>query len=197
MRVSQNLFAGPFLREFAKDHKVIGAVAPSSSFLAREMVRGLRLESRKVIVEFGPGTGAFTREIVRRARPDSRFVAIEVNEKMARSFRAEFPGVTLVHDSAERLPKILNDIGETSADCIVSGLPWAFFSADQQDRILDTACDCLAEGGTFATFCYLHGMLLPQGQRFKRALHSRFRSVSKSNLEFRNLPPAFVYWCAK
>jgi len=186
-----------FLSEFARDHKVIGAVAPSSPFLVKELLAGLDLESKKVIVEYGPGTGSITKEVLPRVAPGARYAAIELNEKMARSFRASFPGVELFEGSAETLPEVLGAMGEPHADCIISGLPWTFFSDELQDRILDTTCAGLKDGGTFTAFSYLHGLLLPQGQRFRKQLDSRFRNVSRSSLEFRNLPPAFVYWCTK
>jgi phospholipid N-methyltransferase len=186
-----------FLSEFARDHKVIGAVAPSSPFLAKELCAGLDIESKRVIVEYGPGTGSLTREILPKIAPGARYAAIELNGKMAQSFRASFPSVELFEGSAETLPEVLRQMGEPHADCIISGLPWTFFPDELQDRILDTTCACLKEGGTFTAFSYLHGLLLPQGQRFRKQLDSRFSKVSRSSLELRNLPPAFVYWCTK
>jgi phosphatidylethanolamine/phosphatidyl-N-methylethanolamine N-methyltransferase len=186
-----------FLREFAKDRRVIGAVAPSSVFLARAIVQGMGIESSKVVLEYGPGTGSFTREILARLGPHSKFVAIEINPTMARLFRSRFPKVHLVHGSAETLPEVLREIGEAKVDCVVSGLPWAAFSADMQDRLLAATHECLREGGKFVTFAYVHGLLLPQGKRLRRVLCERFRRVSRSPVELRNVPPAFVYRCIK
>ena len=49
-----------------RDPRLVGAVAPSSRFLARKMLEGLDLKSGMRIVEFGPGTGSFTGELFHR-----------------------------------------------------------------------------------------------------------------------------------
>jgi phospholipid N-methyltransferase len=80
---------------FATKPFVIGAVAPSSRFVAQEMTRGIGLERAATVLEFGPGTGAFTGLIKRTIRPDARYLAIELNEHMAARFRAMHPDLTL------------------------------------------------------------------------------------------------------
>src|SRR5262249_46022819 len=66
-----------FLREFMSKPATIGAVAPSSSFLAQEIVEDLQLSEAEAVIEYGPGTGVFTRNILREMKPTARFVAIE------------------------------------------------------------------------------------------------------------------------
>jgi phospholipid N-methyltransferase len=188
---------GAFLREFARAHNAIGAVAPSSRLLAKEMLEGMQIASSSVVVEYGPGTGSFTGAIVTQLGSHTKFVAIERNATMAELFRSRFPEVRLVEDSVETLPAVLSELGESQVDSVISGLPWAAFSSDLQDRLLTVTHNCLREGGRFATFAYVHGLLLPQGQRFRRLLMERFRSVSRSRVVVRNLPPAFVYRCIK
>jgi phospholipid N-methyltransferase len=186
-----------FLQEFARSHHSIGAVAPSSRFLATEMLQGMALGAGKVVVEYGPGTGSFTSEIVSQLASGAKFVAIERNAAMAELFRSRFPEVRLVEDSVETLPDVLSELGESGVDCVISGLPWAAFTTDLQDRLLTVTHNCLREGGRFATFAYVHGLLLPQGRRFRRLLIQKFSSVSRSRVVLRNLPPAFVYRCTK
>lgn len=186
-----------FLGEFLRSPGTVGAVAPSSPALAREMVRQAGVDSARVLVEFGPGTGAFTREIVAHARPGSAFLAIERNPSLARLLQEELPEVRVHHDSAENLGALLREAGLSRADCILSGLPWAAFSEELQDRLLAETLDCLAPGGRFVTFAYLQGLLLPAGRRFARKIRGRFASVTRSPIVWRNLPPAFVYRCVK
>ncbi len=186
-----------FLREFLRNPGSVGAVAPSSPSLAREMVRQAGVRQARTIVEFGPGTGAFTREIVEQAAPEARFLAIERNPALARILQQELPSVQVYHDSVENLGAILHREGIDRVDCILSGLPWAAFSEDLQDRLLEEACKNLTSDGCFVTFAYLQGLLLPAGRRFARKIRRKFGHVEKSSVVWRNLPPAFVYRCQR
>ena len=82
-------------------------------------------------------------------------------------------------------------------DLVVSGLPWAVFSDSEQTELLDTTIELMADGGHFATFAYLQGLLLPAGRRFRHKLDARFREVQTSQTVWRNVPPAVVYCCQR
>ena len=186
-----------FLREFVRNPKRIGAVAPSSAGLSREIVSDVGLSFASVVVEYGPGTGAFTSEILARIGPEARLVAIESNRQFAAAFRRRFPEVLLVEDSVENAPDILRSCGLGEADCVISGLPWAAFDPQLQDRLLAATLSVLPKGGRFATFAYLQGLLLRSGKRFRAKLNDCFAEVRQSPIVWRNLPPAFVYRCTR
>ncbi len=185
------------LREFFRAPKTTGAIASSSRALARTIVGDIGLADAGVIVEYGPGTGVFTREILARKRPGAAYLAIEANPRLAERFAAAFPEANLLAGSAERVGEGLADIGAEAADCIVSGLPWAAFDADIQDRLLNATLEALRPGGRFATFAYLQGLLLASGKRFRRRLDAAFAHVARSRTVWWNLPPAFVYRCTR
>lgn len=84
-----------------------------------------------------------------------------------------------------------------SVDCIVSGLPWAAFSASMQTKFLDETMRVLKPGGKFVTFAYVHGLWLTRGRRFAGLLPKYFSSVSNSPIVWLNVPPAFVYRCRR
>lgn len=186
-----------FLGEFLRHPTTTGAVAPSSSFLARTMVGWITLPEAKTVLEYGPGTGVFTEYILRRLPPDSRFAAIELNRRLATSFRRRHPQVVLVEDSVANVAAVCQKLGMTSVDCIVCGLPWASFPEVLQTRILDQMMTVMSPRGQFVTFAYLQGLLLPAGRRFARLLPTYFRQVSRSQTVWLNLPPAFVYQCQR
>lgn len=188
---------GRFLLEFVRNPGVIGSVAPSSGVLARRIVSEAGVSSASAVVEYGPGTGVFTAEILSRKKPDAHYVAIESNGAMAGAFKRRFPDRALHEDTVENAPGILSAAGIAHADSIVSGLPWAAFEGDLQDRLLRSTVSILRDGGRFATFAYLQSLLLPSGRRFKKALNWHFSSVETSPVVWRNLPPAFVYRCVK
>ena len=186
-----------FLREFIRRPTHIGAIAPSSRWLARRLVPSATLRSADTVVELGPGTGAFTRAIQDTIVPSTTFFALEINQQFATNLRRRFPDLTVHHDSAEKLPKYLAQHGKSEVDCILSGLPWASLSMEVQEGSMTAVAESLRPGGTFATFAYVHAVYLPKARRFRRRLESLFTTVETSPVVWLNLPPAFVYRCTK
>ncbi len=82
-----------FLGEFISKPTLIGAVTPSSSFLARTMVEDLDLDRAGAVLEYGPGTGVFTEYILREMRQGAKFAAIELNPQFAAMFKTRHPAV--------------------------------------------------------------------------------------------------------
>src|SRR5262249_47012579 len=186
-----------FIREFISKPVTTGAVAPSSSFLARTIVDGVGLAQAEAVLEYGPGTGAFTGHILRELRPEARFLAIELNPRFAITFRQRYPSVRFVEDSVANVRAICDAAKITSVDCIISGLPWAAFSRSTQVKFLDEMMRVLKPGGRFVTFGYVHGLALAPGKRFAALLPNYFTSISKSHVVWLNIPPAFVYRCRR
>lgn len=186
-----------FLREFLREPLETGAVSPSSPQLADLITDAARLDRASVVVEFGPGTGVFTERILRKLPGTAVFLALEVKERFAEATRRRCPGVTVHLDSAVNVRRYLSALGLDQCDCIVCGLPWASFSNELQDELLQTTLTVLKPGGRFVTFAYLQGLLLPAGQRFKLKLKTRFRQVTRTDTVWLNLPPAFVYCAVK
>jgi len=186
-----------FIREFAGAPASIGAIAPSSVSLAKEMVRDLQLGNSEAVLEYGPGTGSFTPFILSEIPQGCKFVAIELNPRFAEAFRSRFRHVTLHESSVTDARQICNQYGIATADCIVSGLPWAAFSTGMQQNILDEMMRVLKPGGQFVTFAYVHGMILPPARRFAEMLLRYFSNIERSRIVWTNLPPAFVYRCRR
>lgn len=186
------------LRAFVERPFATGAIAPSSRHLAAEMVAGMGLRDALSVVELGPGTGALTRAILEEIGPQTLLLAVELNPRFAEHLRATLPArVQVINGSGERLAEHLAAHGRTAADCIVSGLPWASFSRELQQRLMTAVVQALRPGGRFTTFAYVHGVLLPAGRRLRRMLDGGFREVERTPVVWRNLPPAFVYRCWK
>lgn len=188
-----------FLCEFARHPRSTGAIGPSSPELAHAMVRDMGLERAKLVVELGAGTGAFTSEIVASLPSRASLVAMELNPRLAGSLEDAFPSsrVRVVCDSAERLCRHLGRPQTGRVDAVVSGLPWVFFSAEQQRAILQQVRRALRRGGRFATFAYAHAAWLPSGVKFRRELRAVFPECRILPIVWRNLPPAFIYRCRR
>jgi phospholipid N-methyltransferase len=174
-----------------------GAILPSSEALAGEIVANLNLHDAKAVVEYGPGTGAFTSHVHRALPPDAAFIAIEINPRLAEMFRERYPDIPLFQDSVANARSICNGAGIGQVDCVVSGLPWASFPQAMQMEFLDEMMRVLKPGGQFVTFAYLHGLILPPGKRFARILPKYFKSISRSRVVWKNVPPAIVYRCIR
>lgn len=185
------------LGQFISKPSMIGAVAPSSIHLAREMVRGLDLGSAAAVLEYGPGTGVFTDVIAPKLGKQTKFAAIELNQGLARAFKTRHPTIDIVNDSVENVRAICDARGIDRVDYILSGLPWASFPDDLQARILSGIDAVLKPGGMLVTFGYHVGTLLPAGKRFYRRIPKHFSKIHKSTIIWRNIPPAFVVRCEK
>ncbi len=173
----------------------VGACCPSSRHLCREITFGIGLESAGTVVELGPGTGAITREIFRRISSKTKLVAVELDGEFANELEKEFPRALVCRGCASNLGDMLEAHSLPKADAVISGLPFALFPEDLQDKILTEVAASMVPGGCFSTFAYLQGMMLPAGLRFRRKLNSIFSEVDTGSVVWRNLPPAFIYRC--
>ena len=186
-----------FLSAFVKRPFDTGSITPSSAWLAEAMIEGMGISEAETVVELGPGTGVFTAVIQAHLKPDARLLCFEINPEMAERLAVRFPRVQVVNDSVEHLGHHLKAAGRHSVDAAISGLPWAAFSPDLQERLLDATVRALKPGGRFATFAYSHAAWLTAGRRFRELLDSRFGHIETSPVVWQNLPPAFVYRCRK
>ncbi len=194
---SPRAHAARFLLQFLLKPGTTGAVAPSSPALAQRMVEWLDFSSAQAIVEYGPGTGVFTQAVLARRARHCKFFAIELNPVFIEVLRPRFPGVPIHQDSVGNCRQICDREGIGQVDCIISGLPWASFPDALQKQLLDATMTVLKSGGQFVTFAYLHGLLFPPGQHFRKRLRGYFREISSSPIVWNNLPPAFVYRCRR
>ncbi len=186
-----------FLKNFIQKPSMVGAVWPSSPFLSKVIASEVALDSAKAVIELGPGTGVITPYIVEQLAQNARYFAVELNEELYSHFKEKYPALTIYNEDASQLEKLVASEKLKSIDTIISGLPWAAFPEELQKALLDAIIGVLSPGGYFATFAYLQGTLLPAGQRFKSLLGEYFGEVKTSKIEWRNLPPAFVYRCKK
>jgi phosphatidylethanolamine/phosphatidyl-N-methylethanolamine N-methyltransferase len=188
---------GRMLRTFVRRPWRTGTLVPSSAGLAQRMVEDMGLEAAETVAELGAGTGVFTRLIAERVKPGALVLSFEIDPKLASELDGRIPGVKILNDSAENLPGHLRAAGRESADAILSGLPWANFSSDLQQRLLRAVLAGLKPGGRFATFAYVPAAHFPPGRRFRALLESSFPRVATTSIVYRNFPPAFVYRCTK
>jgi phospholipid N-methyltransferase len=186
-----------FFAEFVCHPKAVSSVAPSSSILARNLVGSVDWDRTNTVVEYGPGTGAITEVIVAHLNPEIKFLAIEINSHFAEMLEERFPDIHVCQGSVEQVKDHCDQHGVEQVDVVLSGLPWASFSEDDQTAYLDATMKVLRPGGQFIAFGYLQGRILPAGRRFRRKLQSYFDEVRVSKPVWANIPPAFFYCCRR
>lgn len=174
-----------------------GAIMPSSKELLKLIIQTAKISTRRCVVEYGSGTGVFTKEIRDKLDSDALFFCLETNKEFVDATKKKCPEAIVYHDSAEYITKYLKKNGRTNCDCVISSLPWAIFKPELQERILQATYEALEKGGVFLTYAYLQGMIMPGGKSFKEQLHKTFKTVRKTKVVWKNLPPAFVYACKK
>ena len=197
IKTAETMIRNSLTFQFLKNPFSVGAVCPSSPFLAEEIAKNAGLETALSVAELGPGTGALTGAILKRKSDEAKFFAVELNVSVLEIFRKKFPEVKIYNESAAKLGEIARKEGLTSVDSVISGLPWAAFPESLQDELLSAIAGTLSPDGCFSTFSYIHCPLLPAGKRFRNKLSEYFASVETSAVVWRNLPPAFVYRCRK
>ena len=186
-----------FLARFVKHPRTVGAVLPSGRALAEAMLDSVDWDAADCVLEFGPGTGPFTRFVPDRLRAGARFLAVERDPAFVARLNADLPHVDVACADVTEVAAELDARGLPPADAILCGLPWAAFPPDLQTALMTATVGSLRAGGSFATFAYVQGAVLPAGRRFKALLEERFAEVRTSPVVWRNAPPAFVYRCVK
>jgi phospholipid N-methyltransferase len=176
-----------FFHKFLHSPKTIGSITPSSSFLAKKMMEKIPWNQLDVIVELGAGTGVFTDYISRHKNVSTRVVVIEKDSQLRRKLQDDYPGFYFGAD-AEKLAQILKKLNMPQADCIISGLPFANFSCELREEIMQAVCQSLKPGGLFIAFQY--------SLQMKNVLKQHFHHVNICFVPL-NIPPAFVYTCKK
>lgn len=180
-----------FLIEYLKHPCKIGAVAPSSKYLAKKMVAPISFSKAGCIVEYGPGTGVFTEEIMKHKRENTIFLIIEQNEAFYLELYKKYhnqKNVYLCHGNADQVANFMKQYQISKVDYVVSGLPFASLPSRVSRQILKTTNVILRENGKFITFQYT---------LWKKKLFLDFFHIKSVSFEGRNLPPAFVLTMTK
>lgn len=178
-----------FIKQYIKNPKTVGAIAPSSEKLAYRMVEDINFINASCIVEYGPGTGAFTEKILNKKKDSTVFIAIEYNADFYKILKDKFKDETnfiLINDSAENLKEYLNKYNIEKVDYVVSGLPFASLPDAMSKRILSITKDILNAKGEFITFQY---------SLFKMKFFRMYFCKIKVKKVLLNLPPAYVLKC--
>ncbi|MCR3760931.1 SAM-dependent methyltransferase [Clostridium felsineum] len=178
-----------FVKQYIKNPRTVGAVAPSSEKLGYKMIEDIDFLNTSCIIEYGPGTGVFTEKILKEKKEDTVFIAIEYNRDFYKILKGKFEdekNFILINDSAEKLRQYLDKYNICNVDYIVSGLPFASLPENISQNILSVTKEILKNKGEFITFQYT----LLKMKLFRKY----FCKINKKKVLL-NLPPAYVLRC--
>lgn len=184
-----------FIKAALRNPFQISTIFQTSPWLSEALLREVSLEDAKLVLELGPGAGAVTEPLLARLPPDSKYIGIELNSHLVQYLHKKYPDRDFLEGSAELAANVAAKHGPI--DAIVSSLPWTIFPADLQEQIIESIHQALRPGGIFATYVCINASLYPAAKNLKKILYSKFKQVHKSPIEWRNIPPAFVYSCTK
>ncbi len=176
-----------FLHRFFGDPKRVGSMIPSSSFLAKQMVKPIEWDHVRAVAELGSGTGAITRFLQAHAGDHVDVILFEMDRQMREYIRKQYPQFPC-YANARHLNEKMSEQGIAELDGIVSGLPFFNFSASTRQALLDQVVQALKPGGLFITYQY--------SLQMKTMLADTF-VIEAIRFVPMNVPPAFVYICRK
>lgn len=184
------------------DFQSTAAVAPSSRYLAREMVRPLPLASAKTVVELGPGTGVMTEALLDLLPANSTVLAFEISDSFVRHLRRKFadPRLVVIHAGAETAGDELRRRGIMRVDAVLSSLGSSLMPDGLMESILAGLQPFLDSGSVFTQFQYMQRIRVHDGRvsyfDLEPLLREFFSDIRRSNVWI-NLPPAFVFNCRR
>jgi len=178
-----------FIKEFIKNPKFIGAVAPSSEYLAEKMIEDINFKECNCIIEYGPGTGVFTEKLIARKKENTILLVIENNKEFYESLFSMYgykENVKIINDGAENIKEYLKEYNIKQVDYIVSGLPFTVLPVSISNAILKNTKEILNNKGEFITFQY---------SLLKKNFFEKYFNSVKVKKAIINLPPAYVLKC--
>lgn len=172
-----------------KQINITGAVAFSSTHLAKQMIDRVNFNNTETIIELGAGSGCITKEIAKKKRPECKLLIFEVNEVFCDILRERIHGenIFIINDSAENMEYYLEKItGKPKVDCIISSLPFSILSKSVRESIFASILKILNPWSYYVQFGY-------NKRKYKQLLNN-FQTVDTSFV-IGNLPPAYVFNC--
>ena len=178
-----------FVKEVINSIKHIGAIAPSSKYLANNIIKHINFEDNQIIMEFGCGNGAITKQILKKMHSSSRLISLEINDPFMKHCQDKFKvydNFEIYNHCAIEFDLLLKQLEIEKVDYLISSLPLAILNKADLDVLFKKIPQYLINDGSFLQYQY-------SLNKYK-FLKSVFDSV-KLGFTPINLPPAFVYKC--
>lgn len=175
-----------FLRDISKT----GAVAPSSKFLANDIVRALKAQIHSSdrplrILELGPGTGTLTKAIIAALRPQDSLELVEINPHFCRMLRRKFKddGIRVHYEDVLKFEPGIR------YDYVFSSIPYESIPEEISEQIWRKKVALCAPDGMISYYKYLNI------NRFRCKYEKQLvkQLCVDKKVVFLNLPPAQLF----
>ena len=132
-----------------------------SRFLVNDVLNQVNWNKARVIVEYVFGVGTMTQEILKRMRPDAVLLALELNEEFVNFLHEEIvdPRFHAVHASASDVRKVLENLGLSSADYIISGIPYSTMPDAVRREVMQESRQVLHPEGALLVYQFTNTVL--------------------------------------
>jgi phospholipid N-methyltransferase len=178
-----------FFQEYIKNLSSVGAIAPSSRFLAKKMTSKIPNHKPVRILEVGAGTGVFTSLILKSCHKDSSIVVSELNPYFCNTLENKFG------DSIDLIKgDILNYNPDQEFDFIICSIPFNSLPIHITKNIFAHFKTLLHDDGLFLFFEYsLISRLKPNNDFHPYKNEHLLPYRTHKEFTFLNLPPATVH----
>lgn len=174
-----------FFKGLVSQPKSVGAIVPTSIYMARRMASVANPASNLPILELGPGTGVVTKALLRRGIEPQNIVAVEYSPEFCKHLAYELPDIQLIQGDAFQLNETLGALKTQHFDCVISGIPLLNFPLEKRIALLEDVLNRIPRGRPMLQFSYGLASPVPVGLGHY--------SVTRFGWEIRNIPPAQMW----
>lgn len=177
-----------FIAAWIRSPLKVGALLPSSRFLARAMAAQVDVGLAGAVIELGAGTGVVTHALMQTGIEPRRLVVIERDARLHAVMCAQFPSLNVLCADAAHLDQVLENIHVKAVSAVVSSLPLLSMPSQVRDAIVEQMARAIGKDGVIVQFTYGPRSPITAGQMRKCHLQGR-----RVKLVVANVPPAHVW----
>ena len=181
-----------FLQAFVKNPLKVGAIAPSSADLAREMLANIKPDANNIVLELGVGTGAITKHLQNILPDEDSYLGIELDADLVKNLRRNYPYLQIKRGNAADAFKIHRKSGLGKVGFIICCLPFVSMPNEIGESILNEIALFMDDGCLFRTFQYAHGYYMPSAIKLREFMRRRYGKSKRSKIILKNVPPAYT-----
>lgn len=179
---------GAFVAAIVRSPRTVGAIAPSSRWLARAMAKHVDGSKPGLVIELGAGSGVVTYALLEAGVKPENLLVVEREPVLCRMLVKHFPGVQVVEWDAMQLHEELERLGSPRVNAVVSSLPLLAMPITVREAIARQMLAAVQGAGPLIQFTYG-----PKSPIRRKLLAKHQAKARRAALVMRNIPPATVW----